>query len=81
MNNISIKSIILKATSYINDAIKLIDKQLNIMVPYADIISLFHSEKSMWCGIHACKVAYLPFEANANYGTWLIEFGRMQDFY
>ena len=47
MQNMNNRSIILKATSYINDAIKLIDKQLNIMVPSADIISLFHSEKSM----------------------------------
>ena len=43
--NIYIRSIIMKATSYINDAI--IDtqslKQLNIMVPYVDIIGLCHS--------------------------------------
>ena len=33
-------SIILKATSYINDAKKTIFNQLNIMVAYVDIIGL-----------------------------------------
>ena len=33
----------LKATTYINDAIQTIFNQLNIMVPYVDIIGLCHS--------------------------------------
>ena len=55
----------MKATSYINDTI--IDKQLNIMVPYVDIISLCHSVAIVLCR-NLCDVA------NANYGTWSIDF-------
>ena len=43
------------------------------MVPYIDIIGQFYG-KSMWCGITGCEVAELSFQANANYGTWSIDF-------
>ena len=33
------------------------------------------TRKSMCYGIIACEVAYFPFQANANYGTWSKEFG------
>ena len=51
--------------------------QLNIMVPYVDIIGLCYSVTILWeiyviCDINGCEVAYLLFQANANYGTWSI---------
>ena len=78
MHNRSIYfSIILKATSYINDPIRqTIFDQLNSMVSYVDIIGLCHSV-TILCEIYViwpCEVAALPFQAHANYGTWSRDF-------
>ena len=38
-------------------------------------------EQSILCGIMSCEVAAaLPFQANANYGTWSIDVGK-KDFF
>ena len=68
----------MKATSYINDAIKdkKSKKQLNILVSYVDIIGLCNSvailweNYVMWPKLMSREVAALPFQAHANYGTW-----------
>ena len=71
----------MKATSYINDAVtgKKIFNQLNIMVPYVDMIGLCHNVaillESMWCGVNVCDAAALPYQAHANYGICPIDFG------
>ena len=52
--------------------------QLNILVLYVDIIGLCHSVAILW-EIYVMRhkyhqVAVLSFQANANYGTWSIDF-------
>ena len=43
------------------------------MLPYIDIIGLCHSVEILW-EIDGCEVATLPFQANANYVTWSIDY-------
>ena len=43
------------------------------MIPYVYIIGLCHSAAVLW-EIYTCEVAALPFQANANYWTWSIDF-------
>ena len=44
-----------------------------ILVSYGEIIGICHS-----VAIISCEVAALPFQADANYQTWSIDFGKVQ---
>ena len=73
----------MRATSYFNDAIidKTIFNQLYVMIPYVDIIGLCHSIAILWeiydATYMSCEVTSVPFQAQVNYGTWLIDFDHI----
>ena len=62
----SFKVFLLKATSYIKDAI--INKQSSILVVSQFLENICDAAKM------SCEVAALPLIAHANYGTWSIDF-------
>ena len=64
-----------------NDAIiqKTIFTQLNIIVPYLDIIGLCYMCCNFMTNLYdaakmSCDVIALPYQGHANYGTWSIDF-------